>query len=620
MVISAHKGWTNDGQPLIGMGCMRLSTDPGRDDERGVAVLHAALDAGINFLDTSDAYCLDETETGHNERLIAQAIASWPGDRSRIIVATKGGLTRPQGNWIPDGRSKHLIEACEASLRALNVARIDLYQLHAPDPRTPLATTMRALDALNRDGRIDRIGLCNVTVGQIEEARGITEIAAVQVEMSVWEDGSILSGVAGYCVKHGLLLVAHRPLGGHKKRRRALTDQVLADVATRHDASPPEIALAWLRDLSPQILPVPGPTHVETARSAARGQGILLTDADRDQLDERFPSGRTLRLNGRRVHRAPVRTDGEIVLVMGIPGAGKSTYARTLVADGYHRLNRDEAGGSLAGLLPVLERSIASGVSRLVVDNTYVSRKARATVIRAAHARGLPVRCVWLSTGVEDAQVNAVQRMLSRYGRLLPPDEMRTVTKRDVSAFGPGVQFRYQRDLEPPHEDEGFARIDVVSFNRVRDAAYSNKGIIVWCDGVLMRSRSGRRTPLTVDDIEVVEDRAAQLRRFQGDGWKLLGMSWQPEIAAKTITPEQADAVFAGLRKLTGLAIEVEYCPHGAGPLACWCRKPLPGIGVVFIERHRLDASACIYIGNGVQDPVFARRLGFQYHDAATFL
>src|SRR5262245_8194052 len=113
------------------MGCMRLSTDPARDAERGVAVLHVALDAGINFLDTSDAYCLDDTETGHNERLIAQAIASWPGDSSRVIVATKGGLTRPQGNWIPDGRAKHLIEACEASLRALNVSRIDLYQLHA---------------------------------------------------------------------------------------------------------------------------------------------------------------------------------------------------------------------------------------------------------------------------------------------------------------------------------------------------------------------------------------------------------------------------------------------------------------------------------------------------------
>ena len=161
-----------------------------------MAVLHAAFEAGVTFLDTSDTYCLDENEIGHNERLIAGALASWTGDRSRVVVATKGGLTRPQGNWVPDGRAKHLIEACEASLRALGVERIDLYQLHAPDPRTPLATTIRALDALKRDGRVERVGLCNVTVGQIEDARRITEIAAVQVELSIWDDGAILSGVA----------------------------------------------------------------------------------------------------------------------------------------------------------------------------------------------------------------------------------------------------------------------------------------------------------------------------------------------------------------------------------------------------------------------------------------
>ena len=602
------------------MGCMRLSTDSARDDARAVTVLHAALDAGVNVLDTSDAYCLDDTETGHNERLIARALSSWTGDRSRIIVATKGGLTRPQGNWIPDGRAKHLIEACEASLRALDVAAIDLYQLHTPDPRTPFATTIRALDALKREGRIERIGLCNVTVGQIEEARRLTEIAAVQVELSIWDDGSILSGVAGYCVKHGLLLIAHRPLGGAKKRRRTLLDPALAAVAARQGTSPAEIALAWLRDLSAQILPIPGATHVDTARSSARGQTIALSDADRNQLDQRFPSGRTLRLGKSRANEPPLRTDGEVVLVMGLPGAGKSTYARTLVADGYHRLNRDEAGGSLSDLLPVLDRSIASGLSRLVVDNTYVSRKTRAGVIQAAHARGLAVRCVWLSTSIEEAQINAVQRLLSRYGRLLTPEEIRTIARRDVSAFGPGVQFRYQRDLEPPTDDEGFARIDVVGFERTRDPAYSNKALIVWCDGVLMRSRSGARTPLAGDDIEVVENRAGQLRRYQEDGWRLLGLSWQPEIAAKTITGQQVEAVFERLRELTGLAIEIEHCPHGAGPVSCWCRKPLPGLGVVFIERHKLDPSQCIYIGNGVQDPGFARRLGFEYHDAATFL
>src|SRR4030095_12520701 len=202
-----------DGAP-IAVGCMRLSTGRDRDDERGIAVLHAAFDAGITLLDTADAYCWDQSEVGHNERLIARALSTWTGDRSRIRVATKGGLTRPQGNWVPDGRARHLLSACEASLKALGVDRIHLYQLHAPDPRTAFATSVRALDALRRDGLVEHVGLCNVTVGQIEEARRITDIAAVQVELSLWQDQHVHSGVMDYCLANGIELLAYRPLGG----------------------------------------------------------------------------------------------------------------------------------------------------------------------------------------------------------------------------------------------------------------------------------------------------------------------------------------------------------------------------------------------------------------------
>src|SRR5688572_8414172 len=116
---------------------MRLSTEPGRDDARSVATLHAALDAGVRLLDTADAYALNDPEIGHNERLIARALSTWGGDRAAVSVATKGGLTRPHGAWVPDGRARHLTAACEASLRALGQERIRLYQLHAPDPKTP---------------------------------------------------------------------------------------------------------------------------------------------------------------------------------------------------------------------------------------------------------------------------------------------------------------------------------------------------------------------------------------------------------------------------------------------------------------------------------------------------
>src|SRR5215831_367044 len=154
----------------LAIGCMRLSTEPDRDEARGVATLDAALDSGVTLLDTADAYALDAADMGHNERLVARALAAWPGDRSRVRIATKGGLTRPEGRWAADGRARHLAEACAASRRALGVDRIDLYQLHAPDPQVALSTSVRALAALQRDGWVEGIGLCNVTRGQLEEA------------------------------------------------------------------------------------------------------------------------------------------------------------------------------------------------------------------------------------------------------------------------------------------------------------------------------------------------------------------------------------------------------------------------------------------------------------------
>jgi aryl-alcohol dehydrogenase-like predicted oxidoreductase/predicted kinase/histidinol phosphatase-like enzyme len=670
---------------------MRLSTAPDRDDERSVAVLHAAFDEGVRFLDTADAYCVDATEAGHNEGLIARALATWSGDSSSVRVATKGGVVRPDGRWQADGRARALTSACEASLRALGLNRIALYQLHAPDPRVPLATSVRALHALARRGLIDAVGLCNVTVGQIEEARRITEIASVQVELSLWNDASVLGGVVGYCLRHGLPLLAYRPLGGPERRRRVEGDPVLARLAAAHGATAHEIALAALADLSPLVWPIPGPTRVETVQSIARAARISLTDADRAALRARFPTlgsdlefrsrpgsdlefpspgrgdsrsdprssrgsdlefrpqqGSDLELPGRHSRNSRSDPRGEIVLVMGLPGAGKSTVAKQLAADGYSRLNRDEAGGSLAALLPALDRAILAGTSRIVLDNTYVTRKARGAVIQAARRRGLPVRCLWMTTSVEAAQVNAVTRIVSRYGRLLGPDELKSAGRGprpasredsdsapsrtaargqrtagtaggDVSAFPPMVQFRYQRELEPPDASEGFSSIEIITFERKHDPLLVNRAVIVWCDGVLLRSRAGLRVPRNADDVDVAIGRGATLRRYAAEGWKVLGLSWIPEIAAGTMTMVDADAVFARLREALGVSVEVEYCPHPAGPPVCWCRKPLPGLGVVFQQRHRLDPAQCLYVGSSSQDAGFARRMGFEYREAGRF-
>jgi len=605
---------------IVGMGGMRLSTDPERDESRAIEVLHAAFDAGVALVDTADAYCLDSSEAGHNERLIARALSAWAGDRSRIRVATKGGLTRPDGRWVPDGRARHLAAACDASCRALGLNRLPLYQLHAPDPRTPFTTSVRALASLERAGQIDAIGLCNVTVGQIEEARRITEIAAVQVALSLWDDASVMSGVVEHCLRHDIQVIAYRPLGGHQRRRRVLSDPVLVELAACHGVTPFDIALAWLTGLSSLVMPIPGPTRVESARSLARVRDVVLTDEDRARLDDRFPERRIQQLRGGPGPTwTPEHSAGEVVLVMGLPGAGKSTVAATCVTQGYERLNRDETGGTRAGLLPALDRHLASGSPRIVVDNTYVSREARAAVVAAAATHGFAVRCVWLSTSVEDAQVNAAWRMVSRYGRLLAPEEMKQAARHDVSAFGPAVQFRYQRELEPPDPSEGFSRIEPLAFERRIDPSFTNRAVILWCEGVLWRSPSGRPAHSPADDVDVFVDRAATLRRYRDEGWQLLGLSWQPGIAEGALTPDEVNAGFTRIQERLGVPIEVEYCPHGGGPPTCWCRKPLPGLGVVFVHRHRLDPSRCIYVGLGPHDAGFARRLGFQYVDAEEF-
>ena len=570
-----------------------------------MAVLHAAFDAGVRLLDTADVYCWDDREIGHNERLIAEAFRTWSGDRSPITVATKGGMTRPDGRWEPDGRAKHLSAACERSCRALGVNAIDLYQLHVVDPRTPLATSVRALASLQRSGTIKAIGLSNVTVGQIEEARRIVLVDAVQVELSVWYDGNILSGVVEHCIRNDIRLLAYRPLGGRKSLGRINADKTLNAVAVRHSSTPFEIALAWLHTLSPLVTPITGVTRVETVQSVARAHRLALTDTDRRELDARFPltlrtlaprtlAPRTLAPRTFAPRTPHPRTNNEVVLVMGLPAAGKTTLTEALVADGYQRLNRDDAGGSLTGLIPELQRALASGNARIVLDNTYITRRSRAAVIRAAADLNVPVRCKWLTTSVDDAQVNAVTRLLRKYGTLPDETELAALRKRDANVFLPTVLFRYQRELEPPDPSEGFSAIEHVPFVRETPRDHVNAATIVWCD-----------------DLERLHSLASALRAHAHRGRKLFALSWQPAISEGKRSVADVERTFEAAKARMGVAIEFAYCPHGAGPPRCWCRKPLPGLGVLLIHRHRLNPSQCVYIGDGAQDPGFARKLGF---------
>lgn len=579
---------------------MRLSTVEPRDPERAVAVIHTALDAGATLLDSADAYCLDDSEIGHNERLIAHALKTWRGDSARITVATKGGLVRPGGRWLPDGRAKHLHDACAASLRALDVCTIDLYQLHAVDSRVPIATSVRALAELQRLGMIRRIGLSNVTVSQIKSAQKLADISSVQVSLSVLDDENLRNGVVEYCRDHGIQLIAYRPVGG-KRSGRLARHPVLCEIAKRHDVTPHEIALAWLLDLGPHVVPIPGATREATARSIERVIALHFTDDDRTQLDECFRAGRLLRSSRSVIPRRA----GEVVMVMGMPGAGKTSTASEFVERGYRRLNRDTAGGKLVDLVSELDSGLANGEVHWVLDNTYASRKSRNEVIECAARHGVGVRCVRLNTSVADAQINAVSRLIEAHGCLPMPEEIRKLGRSDHRYFGPDAQFRYERQVEPPVVDEGFVAIEDRVFVRTTDDGIRQKAIVLEYDAVLF-SEDGR-----------VPDNARQLVQAYGaDGFKVFAIAWRPQVSDGQTTEAAVIESFERTKEQLGMPIEFAFCPHAAGPPICWCRKPLPGLILQFAFRHRLALKKCVLIGRSTSDRTLASRLGMIFREA----
>jgi aryl-alcohol dehydrogenase-like predicted oxidoreductase len=182
----------------------------GRPDEaQSVRTIHAALDAGVTLIDTADAYCIDESEVGHGERLVARALSAWPGDRDQVLVATKGGHTREGGEWYLDGRPEHLRQACEASLRALGVEAIGLYQFHRPDPKVPFAESVGAMAELKAAGKVRLVGLSNVSVDQIKQARQLVQVASVQSEFSCFRAPGELASR-----RQGIAFLPWSPLGG----------------------------------------------------------------------------------------------------------------------------------------------------------------------------------------------------------------------------------------------------------------------------------------------------------------------------------------------------------------------------------------------------------------------
>ena len=256
----------------MGFGAMRLTGErvwgPPADRGEALRVLRTAVhELGVTFIDTADAY-----GPFVDEELIAEALRPYPDD---LVIATKGGLERPSpGEWTENGRPAHLREALEGSLRRLGLERIDLYQLHAPDPEVPLEESLGELARLSDEGKIRHIGVSNFDVGELERAREVTPFVSVQNRYNLHDREE--DDVVDWCTDAGIAFLPWRPIAAGKLQAKG----AVADVARRTGATPTQVALAWLLHRSPMILPIPGTSSADHLRENVAAAGVELTDED----------------------------------------------------------------------------------------------------------------------------------------------------------------------------------------------------------------------------------------------------------------------------------------------------------------------------------------------------
>jgi pyridoxine 4-dehydrogenase len=258
----------------LGFGAMRLTGEgiwgPPKDRKAALAVLRHAVELGVNFIDSADSY-----GPYVNEELIAEALFPYPAG---LVIATKGGWNRPGPNqWTHDATPSHLLEAVEGSLRRLRLDRIDVYQLHIPDPVVSFDSSVETLAELQREGKIRMVALSNVTQEHIERARRVVSIVSVQNRYSFadreWDY------VVNYCEREAIVFIPWFPLAAGR-----IAGEVLNQIARAHNAVPTQIAIAWLLRRSPMMLPIPGTSSIEHLEQNVAAASLRLSEEDYEEL------------------------------------------------------------------------------------------------------------------------------------------------------------------------------------------------------------------------------------------------------------------------------------------------------------------------------------------------
>jgi aryl-alcohol dehydrogenase-like predicted oxidoreductase len=271
----------------IGLGEMPMSLRSRPAEEQSIATIHAALDAGVTFIDTADAYSADSRDFGHGESLVAKALAAYGGDTSQVLVATKGGHTRePDGDWSLNGSPDYLRQACDASLKRLGVEAIGLYQFHRPDPRVDYADSVGVLRDLLDAGKIRYAGISNADPDRIRLANDILGGRLVSVQNQFSPAFRSSEPELELCDELGIAFLPWSPFGGISKAGDLGSRFApFAKVGEAHGVSPQQVCLAWMLHKSEVVIPIPGSSRPETIRDSAAAAHLTLTADEVAELD-----------------------------------------------------------------------------------------------------------------------------------------------------------------------------------------------------------------------------------------------------------------------------------------------------------------------------------------------
>jgi aryl-alcohol dehydrogenase-like predicted oxidoreductase len=282
-------GKTDTTISTIGLGGMPMSLKGRPPQSQSIEVIHKAIALGVTLIDTADSYCQDESDKHHNEGLIATALQQYNGDTSQVVIATKGGLMRPNGSWTRNGDPNHLRETIRQSFEAFGSQKpIDLWQYHSPDPNYPIAKSLTPAKEAVEQGLIRYVGVSNFSVEQIKQARDTVEIVSVQNQYNPWHRQPEFDGVLEYCEREGLTFLPWSPMGGSSRVSRLQDIPIITQLAQGKGISVYQIVLSWLRAKSPCIVPIPGASKVSSIEDSVKSVEVKLSPQEVEEIDRKL--------------------------------------------------------------------------------------------------------------------------------------------------------------------------------------------------------------------------------------------------------------------------------------------------------------------------------------------